>query len=108
MLKSNVTGNDDSATSCVPVKEGISISLYYPMLMKMNYLTWAIKMCVYLQAQGVWDAIQPGTVVETRRDNMALAGIYEAIPEENLLLISEKETANKEWETLKTMYVGVD
>ncbi|XP_039121641.1 uncharacterized protein LOC120258329 [Dioscorea cayenensis subsp. rotundata] len=108
MSESNVTSNDDGATSRVPVKESSSVSLHYQMLTKTNYSTWAIKMSVYLQAQGVWDAIQPGTEVETRRDKIALTAIYETIPEENLLLISEKETAKEAWETLKTMYVGAD
>lgn len=39
---------------------------------------------------------------------MALAPIYEVIPEESLLLIAEKETTMKAWQTLETTYVGTN
>ena len=68
-----------------------SVSLHYPMLTKMNYSVWAIKMRVNLQAQGVWDAVQNEDVDE-RKDRMALAAIYQAIPEDVLLLLAEKDT----------------
>ncbi|XP_020270454.1 uncharacterized protein LOC109845593 [Asparagus officinalis] len=108
MPKSSASSSDDAATSTRLMRENTGVSLHYPMLSKTNYAVWTIKMRVYLQAQGVWDAIQPGIDVETRKDKMALAAIYEAIPEENLFLIAEKETAKEAWETLKTKYVGAD
>lgn len=39
---------------------------------------------------------------------MALAAIYQGIPEETLLLIAEKETAKEAWKMLKTIYIGVE
>ena len=39
-----------------PEKEG-SVTLKYPMLTKSNYAAWAIKMEVFMMAQGVWDAV---------------------------------------------------
>ena len=70
----------------------------------------AIKMKVYMQAQGVWDAIEPaaGAAMEVQKDKMALAAIYQGIPEETLLLIAEKKTVVAAWETLKTMHLGTD
>ncbi|XP_020271959.1 uncharacterized protein LOC109847124 [Asparagus officinalis] len=108
MPRSSSSGSDDAATTGAPINKLSGVTLHYPMLTKMNYAVWAIKIRVYLQAQGVWDAIEPGTDVETRKDKMALAAIYEAIPEKSLLLIAEKETAEKAWQTLKTMYEGAD
>lgn len=103
---SSVTG--DGGTSAAAAKENSSVSLQYPMLTRSNYAAWAIKMKVYLMAQGVWDAIDGAEVIDVRRDKMALAAIYQAIGEDVLLLIAEKETAREAWVMLKTMYVGAD
>ncbi|GJS54680.1 zinc finger, CCHC-type containing protein [Tanacetum coccineum] len=87
------------------------ITLHYPMLSRNNYAAWAIKMRVFMQAQGVWDAVEPrtsNTVVEVKKDKMALAAIYQGIPEDLLLSLAEKETAKDAWNTLKVMYMGAD
>ncbi|XP_020259644.1 uncharacterized protein LOC109836177 [Asparagus officinalis] len=39
---------------------------------------------------------------------MALAAIYQGIPEETLMVIAEKQTAKEAWEMLKTMHLGAD
>ena len=71
-----------------------SISLPYPMLTRSNYTTWAVKMKVFMRAQGVWNAIVDEEVNE-RQDQMALAGIFLAVPEDMLLLLAEKETTKE-------------
>ena len=91
-------------------KEG-QITFHYPMLSRSNYSAWAIKMRVFMQAQGVWDAVEPrtsNTVVEVKKDKMALAAIYQGIPEDLLLSLAEKKTAKEAWEALKTMFMGAD
>ncbi|XP_020266086.1 uncharacterized protein LOC109841535 [Asparagus officinalis] len=91
-------------------REG-TVSLHYPLLTKSNYSAWALKMKVYIRAQGVWDAIEPtdpNDEVETRKDQMALAAIYQAISEETLLVLAEKETTKEAWEMLKTMHMGAE
>ncbi|KAI3788194.1 hypothetical protein L2E82_00924 [Cichorium intybus] len=91
-------------------KDG-QITLHYPMLSRNNYAAWAIKMRVFMQAQGVWDAVEPrtaNTVVEVKKDKMALAAIYQGIPEDLLLSLAEKKTAKEAWEALKTMFMGAD
>ncbi|KAF0899659.1 hypothetical protein E2562_021358 [Oryza meyeriana var. granulata] len=67
-------------------------------------------MKVFMQAQDVWDAVEPvdDVAVDPRMDKMALAAIYQGIPEETLLMIAEKETAEEAWTTLKTMHLGDD
>ena len=76
------------------------------MLTSSNYSTWAIKM----EAQDIWEAIEPaaGVVVERRKDKMALACIFQAIPEDVLHQVAKKKTAKEAWESLKTRYLGVD
>nr|KAJ0225396.1 hypothetical protein LSAT_V11C100018330 [Lactuca sativa] len=85
------------------------ITLYYPMLSRSNYVAWAIKMRVFMQAQGVWDAVEPrtpNTVVEVKKDKMALAAIYQGILEDLLLSLAEKQTAKEAWTARKTMFMG--
>ncbi|CAM8941456.1 unnamed protein product [Rhodiola kirilowii] len=91
------------------IREG-SVSLTYPMLSKDNYASWAIKVNVFMEAQGVWEAVEPptGMVVDQRRDKMAMAAIYQGVPEDVLLAIAEKQTAKEVWETLKTMHLGAE
>ena len=61
--------------------------LQYPLLTKSNYAAWLIKMRVNLQAQGVWDAVEHGDV-EEHKNRMALDAIYQAIPEDVLLMLA--------------------
>lgn len=100
-----MTGNNGNGE-----KDG-QITLHYPMLSRNNYAAWAIKMRVFMQAQGVWDAVEPrtsNTVVEVKKDKMALAAIYQGIPEDLLLSLAERKSAKEAWEALKTMYLGAD
>ncbi|CAM8930696.1 unnamed protein product [Rhodiola kirilowii] len=87
-----------------------SVSLTYPMLSRDNYASWAIKVKVFMEAQGVWEAVEPptGVVVDQRRDKMAMAAIYQGVPEDVLLAIAEKQLAKEVWETLKTMHLGAE
>ncbi|XP_023755978.1 uncharacterized protein LOC111904440 [Lactuca sativa] len=46
------------------------------------------------------------TVVEVKKDKMALAAIYQGITEDLILSLAEKKTTKEAWEALKTMFVG--
>lgn len=55
-------------------------------------------MMVSMLAQGVWDDVEPRTpnsLVEAKKDNMALDAIYHGIPEDLLLTLAEKKTAKE-------------
>lgn len=72
------------------------MGLSYPMLTKSNYTAWAMKMKVFMQAHGVWEAVENSdqkAVVDERIDKIALAMIYQGIPEEMLLSLAEKKKA---------------
>lgn len=76
--------------------KGGSFGLSYPMLAKGNYTAWSMKMRVYMQAHGVWDAVEPSdpkAAVEEKIDKVALAMIYQGIPEDMLLSLADKRTA---------------
>lgn len=92
------------------IKEG-GVSLNYPMLARSNYTAWSLKMKVFMQAHGVWEAVEPkdpGTTVEEKIDKVALAAIYQGIPEDMLLSLAEKKTAKDAWEAIKIMCLGSD
>lgn len=92
-------------------KGGGSIGLSYPTLTKNNYTSWALKMKVYRQVQGVWVAIEPSdpkVAVEEKTNKVALAMLYQGLPEDMLLSIAEKGTAKQAWDALKTMCQGAE
>ena len=64
----------DEATSGVMVKESSAISLHYPMLTMSNYAVCAIKMKVYMRAQGVWDAVEDDNIGGTQ-DELRVAKV---------------------------------
>lgn len=85
------------------------MGLTYPMLSKTNYTAWAMKMKVFMQAHGVWEAVEPSdpkAVAEERTDKVALAMIYPSIPEEYLHSLAEKKKAKDAWEAIKAMCQG--
>lgn len=73
-----------------------------------------MKMKAYMDAQGVWGAIETndskekGEKVEPRINKMALAAIYQGLPEDILLAVAEKKTAKEAWEAIKTMSLGAE
>ncbi|XP_074324274.1 uncharacterized protein LOC141661189 [Apium graveolens] len=82
------------------------VGLSYPVLTMGNYTAWSMKIRVIMQAHGVWEAIEnndPKAAVERKTDRIALAMIYQGIPEDYLLSIAEKLTAKDAWEAIKTM-----
>ncbi|KAL8107468.1 hypothetical protein AgCh_024034 [Apium graveolens] len=92
------------------LKEG-TISLNYPTLTRENYMAWAIKMKVFMKAQGVCNAVETkenDAVVEDKEEKIALAAIYQGIPKDILLSIADKETAKEAWVSIKTMCQGAE
>ncbi|XP_051147529.1 uncharacterized protein LOC127262760 [Andrographis paniculata] len=63
-----------------------------------------------MDAQGIWDSIEPpaGEAVSDKKNKMARAFIFQAVPEDILLQVSKKRTAKEIWEALKTRYLGAD
>ncbi|CAN6204667.1 unnamed protein product [Urochloa humidicola] len=99
------SGDDDSKLVVQQVKEA-GVTLRYPMLAENNYGVWAVKMKIFMRAQGVWAAVQSEGPVDEKMDQMALAAIVQAVPEAVVMAISEEETAKKAWKALEKMHVG--
>ncbi|KAD3066473.1 hypothetical protein E3N88_34353 [Mikania micrantha] len=98
------------ATTFGTVKEASNLTLQCPMLTSTNYTTWAIKMEAVMDAQGLWDAVEPplGIAIDEKKSKLARAFIFQAIPEEILLQVAKKKTAREVWESLKLRYLGAD
>ncbi|KAD4585349.1 hypothetical protein E3N88_22952 [Mikania micrantha] len=90
------------------VKETSNLTLQCPSLTSTNYTTWAIKMEAVMDAQGLWDAVEPplGSTVDEKKSKLARAFIFQAIPEDILLQVTKKKTASEVWDYLKMRYLG--
>jgi hypothetical protein len=98
-----------SITTAQAMKEG-GVSLIYPMLTAMNYSTWSIKMEANMDAQGIPDAIEPADeeAVDVKKDKLARACLFAAVPDDVLQQIAKKKTAKEAWASLETRFLGVD
>lgn len=68
-------------------------------------------MKVFIKAQGAWNAIEPKdpkVAFDDKTDQVALAMIYQGIPEGMLLSFADKETSKGTWEAIKTLCQGAD
>ncbi|GKD08957.1 hypothetical protein Tco_1188642 [Tanacetum coccineum] len=67
-------------------------------------------MQVILEENGLWEMIEPKltTEADTKKDKIAIAYIYQSLPEDQLLLISIIQDAKDVWDALKTRHVGVN
>ena len=93
-----------------PPIEHSKTALQCPMLTSTNYNIWAIRVKAVFRVHGILDALEPkeGTQVVDKQDHMAVALLFQAIPEELVFQVSQFNTAKEIWEALKTRYVGVD
>ncbi|GJY22664.1 zinc finger, CCHC-type containing protein [Tanacetum coccineum] len=81
-----MSGKDDKkieeGTSKI-IEIGSTTHFQCPMLKGANYTTWEIRMQVILEANGLWEIIEPNltTEVDTKKDKTAIAYIYQSLPE---------------------------
>ncbi|GJT06762.1 hypothetical protein Tco_0841224 [Tanacetum coccineum] len=56
----------------------------------------------------LWEMIEPleTTQADNKKDKTAIAFLYQALPEEQLLQISKHKTAKDVWDSLKTRHIG--
>nr|GEV68746.1 ribonuclease H-like domain, reverse transcriptase, RNA-dependent DNA polymerase [Tanacetum cinerariifolium] len=77
------------------------------MLKPSNYSIWAIRMQIILEANGLWEMIEPLeiTQADNKKDKIAIAFLYQALPKEQLLQITKHKIAKAIWEALKTRHI---
>ncbi|KAD3337121.1 hypothetical protein E3N88_32641 [Mikania micrantha] len=105
----NGVGNRNDAI-VVPIRDGGSTTYQCPLLSATNYTSWAIKTESFMDAQGIWDAIEPPTEaeVDVKTRKKARAFIFQALPEEILLQVAGHKEAKDVWDALKVRYLGAD
>ncbi|GJR47284.1 zinc finger, CCHC-type containing protein [Tanacetum coccineum] len=79
-----------------------------PMLKPSNYSLWAIRMQIILEANSLWEMIEPNakTQADNKKDKTVITFLYQALPEEQLLQITKHKTAKAIWDALKTRHIG--
>lgn len=95
-------------------KDTPMMSVLYPQLGRNNYTIWVMKMSIVLEAQEVWEAVDPGGKefqkgdVQYRKDRLAMSTIYQAVPDQFMTALARKLTAKAAWEAIKILYQGHD
>ncbi|MFS7938146.1 hypothetical protein Hanom_Chr05g00436001 [Helianthus anomalus] len=97
----------DNANRVPPTKEPMP-SLPCPMLTDTNYTVWAMKMKVIFKVYKVWDVIDPGTTIDTHKDSIAIALLFQGLPKELVLQIGNNDSAKEMREAVKSRNQGAD
>ena len=73
-----------------------------PILKPANYSLWAIRMQIILEANGLWETIEPleTTQSDKKKEKTAIAYLYQSLPEEQLLQITKHKTPKAIWDAL--------
>lgn len=87
-------------------REGSS-QIQCPMLNTTNYTVWAMRIKVLLKVHEVWEAVETETD-NVKKNNMAMALLFQSIPETLILQVGELDTAKKVWEAIKVRHMGAD
>ncbi|XP_013673957.1 uncharacterized protein LOC106378361 [Brassica napus] len=82
-------------------------SIKFPKLTPSNYTVWALTMKIALKVSEVWETIDPGTKDE-KKNNMAIAFLFQSIPETFVLQIGDIDTAKAAWDAIKARHVGAE
>ncbi|GJU80131.1 zinc finger, CCHC-type containing protein, partial [Tanacetum coccineum] len=72
---------------------GSATSFQCPMLNNSNFNIWAIRMQVILEANDLWEVVepQPTTQIDNKADKTAIAFIFQALPEDQILQTGMKK-----------------
>ncbi|KAD6454984.1 hypothetical protein E3N88_09690 [Mikania micrantha] len=79
----------------VTVKKSNTLSLQCPVLSSTNYTVWAIRMRVIFNVHGVWEMTKPGTNLDAKKNNLTMALLFLAVPEEQTLQVGNLKTAKE-------------
>ncbi|XP_076925318.1 uncharacterized protein LOC143588099 [Bidens hawaiensis] len=66
-----------------------------------------MRMKVVLRVHKVWDSINSGVPDEDKND-MAMALLFQSIPETLIMQIGDQETAKAMWDSIKTRHLGAE
>ncbi|KAG7559183.1 Integrase catalytic core [Arabidopsis thaliana x Arabidopsis arenosa] len=99
--------DDALAVDNITGKDHIPSTIKCPMLTSTNYTVWAMKMRIALRVHKVWEVIETN-VVNDDKNVIAMALLFQSIPEALVLQIGELDNAKKVWEAIKAKHVGAE
>ncbi|XP_076961150.1 uncharacterized protein LOC143637709 [Bidens hawaiensis] len=95
-----------------PRENYVSIPIQCPMLSETNYTIWAVKLKAIFNLHGLWEVIEPTDPApanpDVKKNNAAIAYLYQSMPEEMVLQVANLATAREIWASIRTRFVGVD
>ncbi|XP_013613882.1 PREDICTED: uncharacterized protein LOC106320064 [Brassica oleracea var. oleracea] len=77
------------------------------MLSSTNYTVWSMRMKVIFRLYDVWDTFDQGSD-DAKKNNMAIALIFQSVSEALLLQIGKHDTSKKIWKAIKSRNLGAD
>ncbi|XP_019087687.1 PREDICTED: uncharacterized protein LOC109127454 [Camelina sativa] len=77
------------------------------MLSSSNYIVWSMRMKIALKVNKVWETIDPNTKDE-EKNNMAIALLFQSIPEALILQVGDLDTSKGFWEAIKARHIGAE
>ena len=95
------------ATTAKEKEGGSSTTIKCPMLGASNYTVWAIRMKIALKLHKAWEAIEEETT-DGEKNDLAIALLFQSIPEALILQVGELDTAKKVWDAIKARHVGAE
>lgn len=103
-------GDNPNNAGIGPVRENHNTSFQVPRLTTTNYNTWTILMESVLDAQGLWETIDPvtGGAVNEKNNKIARAILFQALPEDILHQVARNRSAKDIWEALRVRFLGAD
>ncbi|XP_076939386.1 uncharacterized protein LOC143608070 [Bidens hawaiensis] len=91
------------------VKEaGPSMMLQCPILNSTNYTIWAVKIIAIFDVHGISEVLEEEDAVDAKKNRMAIAYLFQAMPEEIVLQVAHHKKASDIWANLKACFVGAD
>lgn len=66
-----------------------------------------MRMKILLKVHTVWEVVE-AEVQDNEKSNMAMALIFQSIPEALILQVGEFDTAKKVWDAIRTRHVGAE
>ena len=82
------------------------MTLHYPKLSDNNYDVWAMKMKIFMRAQGVWAAVVNKGGVYEKMDQMALAAVVQTTRGRSDDQLHARDSAKEAWDPQKEMNMG--
>lgn len=82
-------------------------SISCPMLTSANYTLWSIRMKILLKVHEVWELVEEEST-DSKKNNLAIALLFQSIPESVTMQIGGLDTAKKVWEAIKSRHLGAE